>query len=943
MLSVSPWTLANDFAGTVDFVESETVFVDNTLAKTAPQAVGALMPLAAAPDGFNANDWEKLYEAGLVDEDGDTLKGTILWNTDVEKRLVKLEVLGCELTDKLDLSDCAALEVLSCSVNELTALDITGCTALDKLDCYSNKLTALDVSDCTALTELFCHGNQLGTLDVSSCTALKQLSCGENNLDVLDVSSCTTLSYLDCYDNNLTTLDVSYCPTLDYLNCHTNQLESLNVNGCVALIHLNCDGNKLTTLDIASCTAMEFLYCDSNKLTALDVSGFDALRYLQCAYNNLTLASLDIDGCTGLWDVNIKGNKFTFSTIAELYALIELNTGSPALCFYDAQQDMVVQTTLKTSGELDLSSENIGGKTTYAWYYTGGETPAPVTEVSPGVFTFTDLEEGDSVYCMMTNEDFEFLELRTTAILISDTVVVTPPDTPTGFAVDGEPTHGSVTLKWNTVTDAASYEIIYKKTDETTWSEPSRYSSSPATVSELATETKYEFKIRAVKDGGDTSDWSTPVSATTDKEGTVSTPPATPTGFAVDGTPTHNSVTLKWTAVTDATSYEIRYKKTEETTWSTPSTHSSPATITGLTAETAYDFQIRAVNAGGESDWSASVSATTDKEGTVVTPPAAPENFAVDGTPTHNSVTLKWDSVANTTYTLTYGEQGTPETGWKTLTFTAIASTAKATVCALSAGKVYDFKLTTKVNGVTSLAATATATTDTAAGKEPAAEPTKVAKPKADKAKAGVSSVTLTWQPATADTFYELVIVKKKKEDVTKSVSCSWKLDADGKIIGVVFSNLDPNSGYKFTIVAKNADDKAAQKKEKDVTFTVSAKTAKYPAVKIDKPSKKKGTLTANSVTLNWGDPKAPVDRPTTLYEVYLVANKGKSPSDFTLLKTVPVDASPLGVTIATIDGKALEAGTKYTFAVRAVVKDVVSGETLTKSLDAKVSVKTLK
>ncbi|OOQ54730.1 chitinase [Streptomyces antibioticus] len=82
-------------------------------------------------------------------------------------------------------------------------------------------------------------------------------------------------------------------------------------------------------------------------------------------------------------------------------------------------------------------------------------------------------------------------------------------------------------------------------------------------------------------------------------------PPAAPTGLST-GTVTSSSVALSWTASSGATSYAVYRDGAKVQTVSGTS-----ATVTGLSASTAYSFQVSALNDAGESAKSAAVTATT--------------------------------------------------------------------------------------------------------------------------------------------------------------------------------------------------------------------------------------------------------------------------------------------------------------------------------------------
>lgn len=85
--------------------------------------------------------------------------------------------------------------------------------------------------------------------------------------------------------------------------------------------------------------------------------------------------------------------------------------------------------------------------------------------------------------------------------------------------------------------------------------------------------------------------------------------PAAPAGLTA-GTATASSVPLTWNAVSGATGYTVYRNGTKAIT----STGTS-ATVTGLAADTAYQFAVSATNAAGESVKSATITARTAKTG----------------------------------------------------------------------------------------------------------------------------------------------------------------------------------------------------------------------------------------------------------------------------------------------------------------------------------------
>ncbi|MFE6224452.1 chitinase [Streptomyces sp. NPDC057854] len=85
--------------------------------------------------------------------------------------------------------------------------------------------------------------------------------------------------------------------------------------------------------------------------------------------------------------------------------------------------------------------------------------------------------------------------------------------------------------------------------------------------------------------------------------------PAVPTGLTA-GSPTATSVPLSWPAVAGATSYRI-YRGGTAVGTATGTSY----TATGLAPDTAYSFQVSAVNSAGESARSTAVTATTTSGG----------------------------------------------------------------------------------------------------------------------------------------------------------------------------------------------------------------------------------------------------------------------------------------------------------------------------------------
>lgn len=102
-----------------------------------------------------------------------------------------------------------------------------------------------------------------------------------------------------------------------------------------------------------------------------------------------------------------------------------------------------------------------------------------------------------------------------------------------------------------------------------------------------------------------------------------SSPGCTPASGGTCGIPTSlsatsvtsSSATLNWSAVSGATSYNVRYKATASSTWINNSTSSTSLAVSGLSASTSYEFQVQAVCGANSSAYSSSATFTTQAAG----------------------------------------------------------------------------------------------------------------------------------------------------------------------------------------------------------------------------------------------------------------------------------------------------------------------------------------
>lgn len=177
--------------------------------------------------------------------------------------------------------------------------------------------------------------------------------------------------------------------------------------------------------------------------------------------------------------------------------------------------------------------------------------------------------------------------------------------TPTGLAASNI-TSTSATLGWTAVSGATAYNLQWKTNAATTWNTVSNLTTTSYNLSGLTASTLYNFKVQAVC-GTTNGTYSTAVNFTTLAAGSC----GTPTGLTATNVGS-NSATLGWGAVTGATAYNVQWKASTATTWTTVSglTTTSYA-LSALAPGTTYNFQVQAVCGTTSGAYSTAASFTT--------------------------------------------------------------------------------------------------------------------------------------------------------------------------------------------------------------------------------------------------------------------------------------------------------------------------------------------
>ncbi|MHA7055643.1 fibronectin type III domain-containing protein [Aquimarina sp. M1] len=202
-------------------------------------------------------------------------------------------------------------------------------------------------------------------------------------------------------------------------------------------------------------------------------------------------------------------------------------------------------------------------------------------------------------------ESFQYGEVEDYSVTIgASTGDTQTPTAPTGLAAS-DVKETTVTLSWNPATDnvgVTAYDVYQGS------SILGEVTTTTANVTGLTASTAYQFSVKAKDAAGNESAFSNTVNVTTAAAPDTQAP-TVPTGLTASNV-AETTVTLSWNPATDnvgVTAYDVYQGSTNlgEVTDTTTN-------VTGLTADTAYQFSIKAKDAAGnESAFSNIITVTT--------------------------------------------------------------------------------------------------------------------------------------------------------------------------------------------------------------------------------------------------------------------------------------------------------------------------------------------
>ncbi len=278
--------------------------------------------------------------------------------------------------------------------------------------------------------------------------------------------------------------------------------------------------------------------------------------------------------------------------------------------------------------------------------------------------------------------------------------------------------------------------------------------------------------------------------------GSNSPPPPSPPAI-VSSAGGIGEVTVTWTAVTGATSYNIYHSTSPNVKKGTGTKvpgANSPHGVTGLVIGTKYYFVVTAVDTVGESAESIEVSAT----------PGFSAPTGVTATPGDAAATIRWTAVAGAT---SYNVYHSPTSGVTKTTGTKVpGATSPHAVTGLTNGIPHYFVVTAEANGLESTESVESSATPTSAVPPALSAPTGVT------GAAGAGAATITWPAVAGATSYNIYW------STSPGITTAAETKVTGATSGDSVPNLIRGIAYYFVVTAENAAGETGVSNEVSVT-----------------------------------------------------------------------------------------------------------------------------
>jgi hypothetical protein len=392
-----------------------------------------------------------------------------------------------------------------------------------------------------------------------------------------------------------------------------------------------------------------------------------------------------------------------------------------------------------------------------------------------------------------------------------------------------------VTLSWSSVEGADSYRIQIS-TDAnfaSTVTDEAGLTATSFGASGLSQGAKYHWRVSAANAGG-TSPWSSKRAltvASSESGGSALSSPASvdpPSGLQVDNI-TSTSATLSWSGSSSA-KFDVQLNPGSKSY----STNSSTLTITSLSPNTTYDWQVRSKSSNGKdtSDWVSGPSFTT-LESPPPPPPKPPAPTGLSAAPTETGATLSWNGSAGaTSYRVQVSTKANFPPGQ---TDQSVTTDTTLVIGGLSSQTTYFWRVSATNTAGTSGWSTSGFTTLGAQASQIPAVPTGL------NATLTETGVTLSWNSSVGATSYRVEVSTKANFPPGQTDQDVTTADTSMAVGG-----LSSQTTYYWRVSATNA---AGTSGWSTAGFTTLVTQPSQPPAA---PTGLSATLTATGATLSW-------------------------------------------------------------------------------------------
>ena len=324
------------------------------------------------------------------------------------------------------------------------------------------------------------------------------------------------------------------------------------------------------------------------------------------------------------------------------------STTAPALQIPGPPSDLAL-TQAATSITASWSAPATGGAVaSYSVRYrrTASSVWTTVNDIAGRKYTITGLISSTSYQVESRSVNAAGVSLWVRGSATTTAPALTAPGAPTNLALT--PAATSMAASWSapaTGGAVASYDIRYRAAEATDWiTYATGFTDTGYSIGGLVFSTSYQVEVRSVNTAGNSS-WARATASTTavaDNSETLAAPVVTVSAILSD------RFTASWGAISNASGYEYRFKTSAAQNfgnWITTGTGRT-VIVTGLTNDTAYLFEVRAVGSGRfitSSAGSTSLTTADVAQNTLATP------SIYFGTITTTTIPIRWHHVPNRT------------------------------------------------------------------------------------------------------------------------------------------------------------------------------------------------------------------------------------------------------------------------------------------------------